>query len=105
MGQTVFQELEQQFYIKEQPMALEKVTTSDLIEVTAQGHVQVRMRTSIMEDGKEISASFHRYVVAPGETPPDDAPERVKAVCTGVHTQGCIDAYQAAQAQAQANRP
>jgi len=82
-------------------MTLEKITTSDLIEITANGSVQVRMRTSIYEDGKELSASFHRYVVAPGETPPADAPGRVKDICTSVHKPETVAAYQAAQA----NRP
>lgn len=86
-------------------MTLEKLTTSDLIEVTANGSVQVRMRTSIYEDGKEISASFHRYVIAPGEAVPADAPDRVKNVCGAVHKPETVAAYQAAQAQAQANRP
>lgn len=81
-------------------MALEKMISSDLIEVVANGSVQVRMRTSVYEDAKEISASFHRYVIAPGATVPDDAPQRVKSVCAAVHTPECIAAYQAQQAQA-----
>jgi len=84
-------------------MALEKVITNDLMEITADGHVQVRMRTSVMEDGKEISANFHRYVIAPGEQPPADAPQRVKDACAAVHKPETVAAYQAAQAQA--NRP
>lgn len=82
-------------------MTLEKITTSDLIEVVANGSVQVRMRTSVYEDAKEISASFHRYIIAPGETVPADAPQRVKSICAAVHTPECIAAYQAQQAQAQ----
>ena len=86
-------------------MTLEKITTSDLIEVTANGSVQVRMRTSVYEDGKEISASFHRYVVLPGETPPADAPGRVKDICGAVHKPETVNAFKAQAAQAQANRP
>jgi hypothetical protein len=82
-------------------MALEKMVSSDLVEVVANGSVQVRMRTSIFEDAKEVSASFNRYVIAPGEQPPADAPQRVKSVCAAVHTPECIAAYQAQQAQAQ----
>lgn len=78
-------------------MTLEKITTSDLIEVVANGSVQVRMRTSIYEDGKEISASFHRYVVEPGESAPDDAPKRVKDTIAAVHTPDVISAYKAKQ--------
>jgi hypothetical protein len=82
-------------------MALEKMVSSDLIEVVANGSVQVRMRTSIYENAKEVSASFDRYVIAPGDTVLADAPQRVKSVCAAVHTPECIAAYQAQQAQAQ----
>lgn len=76
-------------------MALEKVVSVDQIEVVENGSVQVRTKTSIMEDGKEISASFHRHVVAPGDNySAEDA--RVKAICTATHTADVIAAYQAA---------
>lgn len=81
-------------------MTLEKITTSDLIEITANGSVQVRMRHSVYEDGKELSASFHRYVIAPGETPPADAPQRVKDTVAAVHKPETVAAY-----QAKLNRP
>ena len=48
-------------------MALEKVIKVDLIEVVENGNVQVRTKTAIVEDGKEISSRFHRHVVAPGQ--------------------------------------
>ena len=79
-------------------MALEKIEVSDRIEVIENGCVQVRMKTAIIEDGKQISASYARHVIAPGE--PYDAHEsnRVKAVCAAVHTPEAIAAYQAQQA-------
>ena len=75
-------------------MALEKVNIVDLIEVTENGTVQVRTKTAIMEDGQQISGSFHRHVVAPGD---DYANEdaRVKAICKATHTPKVIAAYQA----------
>ena len=75
-------------------MTLEKVVTVDLIEVVENGCVQVRTKTAIMEDGQQISGSFHRHVIAPGD---DYANEdaRVKAVCAAVHTPEVIAAYQA----------
>lgn len=77
-------------------MALEKVVTANLIEVVENGTVQVRTKTAIMEDGKEISSSFHRHVVAPGDDySAEDA--RVKAICTAIHTQAVVDAYKASQ--------
>lgn len=77
-------------------MALEKVIYVDLIEVVENGSVQVRTKTSIKEDGVEISNKFHRHVVAPGDDySSEDA--KVQAVCSAVHTAEVIAAYQAAQ--------
>ena len=45
-------------------MALIKEITQDKIEVVgASKSIQVRTRTSVLEDGVELSASFHRHVV------------------------------------------
>jgi hypothetical protein len=76
-------------------MALEKVQIVDRIEVIENGSVQVRTKTAIMEDGKQISGTFHRHVVAPGD---DYAGEdsRVQAICAATHTAGVIATYQAA---------
>ena len=78
-------------------MALEKIEVSDRIEIVENGCVQVRVKTAIIEDGKQISASFARHVIAPGE-PYDHESNRVKAVCAAVHTPEAIAAYQAQQA-------
>lgn len=78
---------------------LEKVTVVDRIEVVESGVVQVRTKTAIMEDGKQISGSFHRHVVAPGDNySAEDA--RVQAICTATHTAAVVTAYKAAQAAA-----
>jgi hypothetical protein len=77
-------------------MALEKQIVVDLIETIENGCVQVRTCTRIMEDGKQISGTFHRHVVAPGDNySAEDA--KVKAICAAVHTPEVIAAYQAAQ--------
>lgn len=77
-------------------MALEKVVVVDRIEVLESGVVQVRTATKIMEDGVQISGSFHRHVVAPGD---DYAAEdaRVKAICKATHTAAVVSAYKASQ--------
>ena len=76
-------------------MALEKVQIVDRIEVVESGVVQVRTKTAIMEDGKQISGSFHRHVVAPGDDySAEDA--RVKAICKATHTAAVVTAYKAA---------
>jgi hypothetical protein len=80
-------------------MALEKVIVVDRIEVIENGSVQVRTKTAIMEDGQQISGTFHRHVVAPGDDySEEDA--RVQAICAATHTPEVVAAYQAAQAPA-----
>jgi hypothetical protein len=76
-------------------MALEKVEIVDRIEVLENGSVQVRTKTAIKEDGKEISSTFHRHVVAPGDDySAEDA--RVQAICAATHTVEVVAAYKAA---------
>jgi hypothetical protein len=76
-------------------MSLEKVIKVDRIEVVENGSVQVRTKTAIMEDGKQISGNFHRHVVAPGDDySAEDA--RVQAICAATHTADVIAAYNAA---------
>lgn len=78
-------------------MALEKVEIIDRIEVLENGCVQVRTKTAILEDGKQISGTFHRHVVAPGaDYSREDA--RVQAICAATHTADVIEAYKAASA-------
>jgi hypothetical protein len=75
---------------------LEKVIAVDLIEALENGTVQVRTKTAIKEDGKQISGTFHRHVVAPGDDySAEDA--KVQAICKAVHTKDVVAAYKAAQ--------
>ena len=79
-------------------MALTERTEEDKIEIVgAFKHVQVRTATIIERDGEEISRSFHRHVVAPGDDTSEESAE-VQAICAAVHTQAIIDAYQASLA-------
>ena len=81
-------------------MALEKQAVVDKIEVTENGTVQVRTATRIMEDGVQLSQSYHRHVVAPGDDySAEDA--RVQAICKATHTKDVVAAYKAAQEAAQ----
>ena len=76
-------------------MALEKVITVDLIEVVENGSIQVRTKTAVLEDGKQIGGVFHRHVVGPGaDYSAEDA--RVKAICAATHTDAVIEKYNAA---------
>ena len=84
-------------------MALEKQTVVDKIEVLENGCVQVRTATRIMEDGVQLSQSYHRHVVAPGDDySTQDA--RVQAICAATHTAEVIAAYEAAQAARETQR-
>ena len=75
---------------------LEKVTVVDKIETLENGCVQVRAAIRVLEDGRVLSQSFHRHVVAPGDDYSGED-ERVQAICAAVHTPEVIAAYQAAQ--------
>ena len=46
-------------------MALTKETVVDKIEVLENGIVQVRTATRVLEDGVQLSSSFHRHIIVP----------------------------------------
>jgi len=78
-------------------MALTERTEIGSREVLADGQIQVRTDTVIERDGVEISRSYHRQVVVPGQdVSGQDA--SVQTVAKAVHTPEVIAAYQAAQA-------
>ena len=80
-------------------MSLEKQVTQDKIEVVSIGTwkvIQVRTKTAIIEDGTELSSSFHRHVVSPTDDLTNESPE-VTAIATVVFTQEMKEAYTAAQ--------
>jgi len=91
-------------------MALSKVVVVDKIEVLEKGHVQVRTATRVLEDGVELSSSFHRHVVEPqvrsgyveggsagtwAATDITGEDARVQAICTASWTTDVIAAYKA----------
>ena len=80
-------------------MTLEKKVTQDKIEVVAvQDYkvLQVRTKTAIVEDGQELSSSYHRHVVMPTDDLTAESDE-VTAVANAVFTQEVKDAYTASQ--------
>jgi hypothetical protein len=83
---------------------LEKVISVDLIEVVENGTLQVRTKTAIKEDGKEITSQFHRHVVVPGADVTDED-AKVQAIAAAVHTADVIVAYEAAQEAAKLAQP
>ena len=75
-------------------MALTKETIVDKIEVLEDGQVQVRTATRVMEDGVQLSSSFHRHVLAPGDDlTGQDA--RVSAIATATWTAEVVTAWEA----------
>mgnify|MGYP000170611039 FL=1 len=75
-------------------MALTKQVVIDKIEVTENGIIQVRQVTRIMEDGQQLSSSYHRWSFAPGSDVTDQ-PANVQAIATAAWTPAIIAAYQA----------
>jgi len=78
-------------------MALEKQVAIDKIEILENGIVQVREITRILEDGVELSASYHRWTLAPKQDI-SDQPEKVQAICNAAWTPEVISTYEAQQA-------
>ena len=85
-------------------MALTKETVVDQITVTENGIVLYREATRIMEDGKELTKTYHRSSLTPGQNLAGQ-PANVAAICNVSWTPEIIAAYQAAQAQNALNRP
>ena len=78
-------------------MALTERTVIGSREVLADGQIQVRTDTVIERDGVEISRSYHRHVIAPGDdVSGEDA--SVQTVADAVHTAEVIAAWEAAEA-------
>ena len=78
-------------------MSLTKETVEDKIEVVDCGGwkmIQIRTATVIKDDGVEISRSFHRHVVGPGDDW-SSASTEVKAICDAMHTDSAKTAYKA----------
>jgi hypothetical protein len=74
-------------------MSLTKTTTVDQITVTENGIVLYREATRIMEDGNQISQTFHRTSLTPGQDLTGQ-PDKVVAICNTVWTEEVITAYQ-----------
>jgi hypothetical protein len=78
-------------------MSLTKSTVVDQVTVTENGIVLYREATRILEDGVELSKTYHRSSLQPGQEL-DGVPKNVIAICNAAWTDEVIAAYQAAQA-------
>jgi hypothetical protein len=77
-------------------MALTEDTIVDSIDVLSDGQIQVRKANRVFRDGEEISKSYHRHVVSPGDDLALEDP-RVAEIGAVVHTAEIIATFQAAQ--------
>lgn len=84
-------------------MSLTKQTVIDQITVTENGVVLYREATRIMEDGVQLSQTYHRYSLTPAQDL-TGIPANVFAICNTAWTAEVVAAYQAAQAAAEAAR-
>jgi len=81
-------------------MSLTKTTTVDQIVVQENGIVLYREATRIMEDGNQISQTYHRSSLTPAQDP-TGVPANVVAICNTAWKAEVVAAYQAAQAAQQ----
>jgi DNA-binding transcriptional LysR family regulator len=75
-------------------MALTKTTNVDQITVTENGIVLYREATNIMEDGEQLSQTFHRTSLTPAQDL-TGVPANVVAICNTAWTAEVVAAYQA----------
>ena len=85
-------------------MAFSKVIAEDRIEVLELGQLQVRTKTTVLEDSVELSSSFQRHVVDPCryngsawvDTDTSAMSARVQALATATWTDATVAAYKSA---------
>ena len=84
-------------------MAITKRTELGNRTFLADGQLQIRMDTVIEEDGKEISRTYHRKVLAPGDSLTAEDP-MVQRLAEAEWTPEVIKAYEAAKARSEERR-
>jgi hypothetical protein len=78
-----------------------KETAVDQITVTENGIILYREATKIIEDGKELTKTYHRTSLTPGQDLAGQ-PANVVAIAQAAWTPEVVAAYEAAQAEAAA---
>jgi DNA-binding transcriptional LysR family regulator len=84
-------------------MAITKEKVIDQITVTENGIVLYREATRIMEDGQQLSQTYHRTSLTPAQDLTGQ-PANVVAICNVAWTPEVIAAYKAQQAASQINQ-
>jgi hypothetical protein len=76
-------------------MAITERTEIGSREVLTDGQIQVRTDLIIEKDGVEISRTYHRHVLAPGDSITNEEPS-VQRIAMAEHTPAKIAAYKLA---------
>ncbi len=79
-----------------------KQTVIDQITITENGIILYREATKIVEDGVELTKTYHRSSLQPGQDLTGQ-PEKVVSIAQAAWTPEVIAAYEAAQLAAQLN--
>jgi hypothetical protein len=74
-------------------MAITKETVVDQITVTENGIILYREATKIIEDGKELTKTYHRTSLTPGQDLTGQ-PAQVTAIANTVWTDEVVTKYQ-----------
>ena len=85
-------------------MAFSKETVEDKINIMEQGQLEVRTKTTVLEDSVELSSSYHRHIVIPCsyngsewvDTDTSGMSARVQALATATWTDATVAAYKSA---------
>jgi hypothetical protein len=77
-------------------MAITKQTVVDQVTVTENGIILYREATRIIEDGVQLTQTYHRTSLTPSQDLTGQ-PERVVAIAEAAWTPEVIAAYEAAQ--------
>ena len=85
-------------------MAITKETVVDQVTVIENGTVLYREATRIMEDGTQLSQTYHRTSLVPGQDL-TGVPANVVAICNVAWTPEVVAAYQAQIAAKVAGAP
>lgn len=80
-------------------MPLTERVVIDKVEVLENGILQVRQATIIEKDGTELTRTFHRWSLEPGQNI-DTQPARVKAIASTVWTDEVVLAFMEAKEKA-----
>ncbi len=78
-------------------MTVTKQIVVDNISIQEDGQINVRRATKYIEDGKELTRTFHHHVLAPADSLTKEDP-KVSVIANVVWTPEVVSAFEAAKA-------